>query len=219
MLIPPAPGSHFQVGNRALLVLMGQRYLVSIVSVMDEAIRLTFPVSDFPLEGMYVNLEFHDDQGYSTYESEVIASPREPGDGLLVRRPPDSLRTHHRSSWRVSADFVVEMKNHVHPRRVEAPVINISAGGMLVRADAQLNFGDNVELHFDLPGDARKYALAQVVHVNTPEESRGQVPLIGLRFVSPENSLTRAITTYIWRRLRQAHPQQHVRLRRRTDAI
>jgi c-di-GMP-binding flagellar brake protein YcgR len=211
--------AHFIEGNRGLLLLMGQRFLVSILSVTPDTVRVSFPVQDFPMEGMYVNLEFHDDLGYATYESEVIASPKEPGDGLLLRRPPDAVRTHHRSSWRVAADFHVEMKGHVHPRRYDAPVINISGGGMLVRSDAPLNFGDSVDITFDLPGDSRKTALAQVVHLNVPSESQGGVPLVGLRFISPDAALTKAITMYIWRRLRQTHPKQILKLRRQSDLV
>lgn len=211
--------THFVEGARCLLVLMGHRFLVTIVSVSPETVRITFPVQDFPMEGMYVNLEFHDELGYATYESEVIASPREPGDGLLLRRPPESQRTHHRSSWRVAADFRVEMKGHVHPRRYDAPVINISAGGLLVRSDAPVSVGDNVDLVFDLPGDGRKEALAEVVHVHVPEASRGGIPLLGLRFVGAEDVLKKSVTMYIWRRLRQLHPNQHTHLRRHSDQV
>jgi Tfp pilus assembly protein PilZ len=212
-------GAHFVEGNRGLLLLMGHRFLVTILAVSPETVRVSFPVQDFPMEGMYVNLEFHDDLGYATYESEVIASPNEPGDGLLLRRPPESLRTHHRTSWRVAADFRVEMKGHVHPRRYDAPVINISAGGLLVRTDAPLNLGDNLDISFDLTGDGRKQALAEVMHLNVPEASQGAIPLVGLRFVSPEPALTKSVTMYIWRRLRQMHPKQHTHLRRATDQV
>ena len=222
MLIDSRPveaGAHFIEGNRGLLLLMGHRYLVTVLSVSPENVRVSFPVQSFPMEGMYVNLEFHDDLGYATYESEVLSSPREPGDGLLLRRPPESLRTHHRTSWRVAADFRVEMKGHVHPRRYDAPVINISAGGMLVRSDAPVKMGDNMDLSFDLPGDGPKTTLGEVMHVNVPEDSRGGVPLLGLRFVSPSEALQKSVTMYIWRRLRQLHPGQHTHLRRATDQI
>lgn len=212
-------GAHFIEGNRGLLLMMGHRFLVTILSTSPETVRVSFPVQDFPMEGMYVNLEFHDELGYATYESEVIASPREPGDGLLLRRPPESLRTHHRTSWRVAADFRVEMKGHVHPRRYDAPVINVSAGGLLIRTDAPLNVGDNLDLSFDLTGDGRKSALGEVMHLNVPEASRGGIPLVGLRFVSPDPALTKSVTNYIWRRLRQMHPSQQTPLRRASDQI
>ncbi len=104
--------THFTEGTRALLILMGQRFLVTVLNANTDTLRVSFPVQDFPLEGMYVNLEFHDDLGYVTYETEVIESPKQAGDGLLIRRPPESVRTHHRTAWRVSADFRVEIKKN-----------------------------------------------------------------------------------------------------------
>ena len=212
-----APDAHFVEGNRGLLVLMGHRFLVTIIGLGDGTVRVTFPVQDFPMEGMYVTLEFHDELGYSTYETEVVKSPDGPGDGLLLSLPPASSRTHHRSSWRVTADFPVELKSHVHPRRVEAPVINISAGGMLVRTNMNLAMDENVDLEFNLPGDTHKSVLAKVVHLHVPDASQGEIPLVGIQFVSPEPLLTKSLTQYIWRRLRQIHPQEHLRLRRHSD--
>lgn len=211
--------THFFEGNRGLLILMGQRFLVTVLNATPDTVRVTFPVQDFPMEGMYVSLEFHDDLGYSTFESEVIASPRDPGDGLQLRRPPEGTRTHHRSAWRVAADFHVEMKGHVHPRRYEAPVINVSGGGLLVRTDAPFAFGDNVELTFDLPGDGRKQTLAQVMHITVAEKSQGGIPLVGFKFVAADPQLTRSVSMYIWRRLRELHPREHLKLRRQTDQI
>ena len=219
MLTPSPSPTHFEEGNHALLVLMGQRYAVTILNVHPDSVRVTFPVRDFPIEGMYVNIEFHDELGYSTYESEVLDAPKGPGDGLLVRRPTEGQRTHHRASWRVAADIRVEIKGHVHPRRYDAPVINISAGGMLVRSDAPLNLNDNVDLSFDLPGEGPKTVLAEVMHVSVPEGSQGGVPLLGLKFVSPEPALVASITKYIWRRLRQMHPKQYLKLRRSSDQV
>jgi c-di-GMP-binding flagellar brake protein YcgR len=211
--------THFTEGTRALLILMGQRFLVTVLNANTDTLRVSFPVQDFPLEGMYVNLEFHDDLGYVTYETEVIESPKQPGDGLLIRRPPESVRTHHRTAWRVSADFRVEIKGHVHPRRYEAPVINLSSGGLLVRTDAPLNFGDNVDVEFNLTDEHRHRALAQVMHVNVLEKSQGGIPLVGLKFVNPDPELTKSVTHYIWRRLRQTHPSQYTKLRRVSDQI
>jgi len=212
-----APIAHFSEGSRGLLVLMGHRFLVTVIGVANETVRVTFPVQDFPMEGMYVTIEFHDELGYSTYETEVVKSPEGPGDGLLLSLPPESNRTHHRSSWRVSADFPVEMKSHVHPRRVEAPVINVSAGGMLVRTNMKLTMDENLDLTFNLPGDGHKSALAKVVHLHVPDASQSEIPLVGIQFVSPEPLLTKSLTHYIWRRLRQIHPQEQLRLRRHSD--
>jgi hypothetical protein len=49
------PQDHlFVTGNRCLLLIMGQRFLVSIQKVTDNTIEVSFPVRDFPVEGMRV---------------------------------------------------------------------------------------------------------------------------------------------------------------------
>ncbi|MBI2433039.1 MAG: PilZ domain-containing protein [Candidatus Hydrogenedentes bacterium] len=200
---------HFDIGNRALLVFMGQRFLVTILSSDAEKIRISFPVSDFPIEGMYVTLEFHDETGFASYETEVVEAARQPGDGLALKRPPAMTRTHHRTSWRIPADFSVEMKDHVHPRRTEAPVINLSAGGLLVRSAVAFDAGDNMDLYFRLPGDEQPHAaVGQVVYVNAAPLPKDKAYQVGIKFVGADPVVSRSVSQYIWRRLRELHPHE-----------
>jgi hypothetical protein len=209
---------HFEIGNRALLVFMGQRFLVTILSADYGELRLSYPVSDFPVEGMYVNLEFHDEAGYAAYESEVVRPALQPGDGLVVKRPPAVVRTHHRHCWRVPTDFRVEVKDHVHPRRAEAPAINISAGGMLLRSLIAYNPGNNVDMHFRLPGDALLHtAVGMVVHSAPVPEARDNALHVGVKFVDLDPGTAKCISQYIWRRLRELHPTDLQMKRRRAD--
>ncbi|MCC6143375.1 MAG: hypothetical protein IT368_06180, partial [Candidatus Hydrogenedentes bacterium] len=78
---------HFRKGGQCLLILMGQRFLVTILSVEQDRFLLSFPACDFPIDGMHVDLEFHDEDGYVRYESEVLLGPAEAGDGVVVKRP------------------------------------------------------------------------------------------------------------------------------------
>lgn len=212
---------HFQDGKRCLVILSGERFLVTILRVDEDRIQVTFPTSDFPIEGMHVDLEFHDDQGYTAYESEVLETPKEVGDGLVVRRPPsDTIRNNHRSAWRVPADFQVTMKHHVHPRRVEVPVINISAGGMLLKTGMRVEVGDSIDLRFTLPGELEEDTLlARVMHVFSPPGSEDSENLVGLLFVNPEQASRKALSNYIWRRLRELDPNKLRHHRRATDRI
>ena len=66
---------------------MDQRFMVGILSVTPETVRVSFPMNHFPAPGMRVELEFHDAQGYTSYESEVIETPATVGDGLLLVHP------------------------------------------------------------------------------------------------------------------------------------
>lgn len=213
--------SHFKEGSRCLVILSGQRFLVTILKVDEERIQVTFPTSDFPIEGMYVDLEFHDDKGYTAYESEVVDTPKEVGDGLVVKRPPaDTIRNSHRSAWRVPADFSVRMKHHVHPRRVEVPVVNVSAGGMLLKTEMDVAVGDSIDLQFTLPGGSKEDTLlGRVMHVSTPPDMTGDEKMVGLHFVSPEPESRKSLSNYIWRRLREMDPNKLRHHRRATDTI
>jgi len=190
-------------GGRCLLVISGQRFLVSVLSSGDDWLKVTFPSADFPIEGMYVSLEFHDDDGFTLLESEVLASPRAPGDGLTLRLPERSQRNHHRTAWRVPADFRARVKGHVHPRVHEVPVLDVSAGGLQVSADMDLAMGENVDVRFTLPGLGEHQVLGAVAHV-VRAEHEPQGPLrAGIRFINPELETTQAIKQYIRGRVAQ----------------
>ena len=212
-----AADSHFQAGTRCLLVLMGHRFLVSIIRVAPETIRLSFPTGDFPVEGMRVELEFHDEAGYASYETEILEGPRQVGDGLLVKRPSEMNRNQHRSSWRVPTDLEADLKGHVHPRRYRVRVLNLSAGGLLGCAETPLVLGDTVELSLALPGFEQAALTAQVVHTAAAGGAEAGQTLVGLQFVALDPAVRTGISRYLWRRLRELYPSDYTFLRRKSD--
>jgi len=208
---------HFQRGNCCFLVLMGQRFLVGILNVGEEAVRVSFPMSDFPLPGMFVELEFHDEAGYTSYESEVLEIAEEVGDGLLLRLPPEPMRNNHRGSWRVPGGFKAVLKGHVHPRAVEVEVRNVSSGGMLVYGKVDdLNIDDNLDITLALPGMERERLVGDAVHVQESAEDGGSH--IGIKFVSPDPTLISMMMARVWQRVREKSPHGLTHLRRGSDA-
>ncbi|MBI2425471.1 MAG: PilZ domain-containing protein [Candidatus Hydrogenedentes bacterium] len=209
--------SCFVVGNRCLLMLMKERFLVSVLSVDDVTVRVSFPTRDFPIEGMYVELEFHDANGYTRYETEVLKAPEGVGDGLILKRPFEHLRTHHRSSWRVPVEFDADVKSHVHPRKYSCRVLNLSIGGMLLSTHAPFELGETVESTFEIPGSVRDTLTAKVVHVDRADgEENG---MIGLEFISPDPVLSKSISQYIWGRVKELHPPKTVHLRQNSPSV
>ena len=201
------PDSLFTPGNRCLLLLMGQRYLVSIQKADSGSISVTFPIRDFPVEGMHVELEFHDTEGYTRFESEVMVAPKEVGDFLVLRRPPDYLRTYHRGSWRVPVDFKASIKGHVHPRRLNVPVINLSTGGMLILTDAEMAAGDMMEALLPLATLKDDPLTCQIIHRADPAQSLGGLVQVGCSFVSPDPIHIKGISDYILERLKELGPE------------
>lgn len=197
---------HFQVGNRCLLIIVEQRFLVAIQEVNEDSIRLSYPASQFPVAGMLMEMEFHDELGYARFETELLATPEAVGDGLLVRKPTEHCRTTHRGAWRIPADFNVILKSHVHPRRYELPVINLSAGGMLIQSEAELDLNDTVELKFLLQGTEKPMnMLGQIMHIHQPDNPEDD-PLVGIRFINSETEDRKSISRYVWRRMRELYP-------------
>lgn len=192
---------HFAVGNRALLVVLDRRFLVSILGGDAERVRVSFPVLDFPAIGMRADLEFHDDYGYAHCETEVLECTGEPGEGIVLKRPSDTMWNQHRAAWRVSVDLPVSYKGHVHPRRVAARLVNLSAGGALLATPAGLHVGDSIDLHLEIPGAEALALLGQVVHVGELDPVSNSQHA-GLRFVTPDAVDRQTINEYIWRQIR-----------------
>jgi len=216
---PPGDvNAYFQTGNRGLMVLLGQRYLVAIQSVARDTVTVSFPVQDFPVDGMHVDIEFHDKDGCIRFETEVLKGPQGPGDGVVLRIPAEAQQVQHRTRWRISADFEARIKDHVHPRVHQVPVVNVSAGGMLIRTMVDLKVGDDLDVAFTLPDGSAIRTVAQTVHVAGPEEVMGsRASLVGLRFIGLGESEQRTLTNYVWQRIRALGPDGQLRLRRKTD--
>jgi len=196
----------FVTGNRCLLLIMGQRFLVSIQKVTENTIELSFPVRDFPVEGMRVDLEFHDMEGFTRFESEVMVAPKELGDFLVVRRPPAFVRNYHRGSWRVPVDFKAQIKGHVHPRRLNMPVVNLSTGGILVLTDSEFEVDDMLEAALPIPELDGEKMTCKVVHRAAESQSPDGLVQMGCSFVSPDPTALKAIAGYITTRLKELGP-------------
>ncbi|HNR30599.1 MAG TPA: PilZ domain-containing protein [Candidatus Hydrogenedentes bacterium] len=195
------------VGSRALLVLLGQRFLVTILETNPTAIRVSFPSVDFPLENMHVELEFHDESGFLSYEFEVLETPKNVGDGLLLSRPAAPVHTRHRTDWRVPAMFEVAIREQAHPRAIAGRIRNLSAGGMLAETDVALRVGDAVDLRFELPSGREIKTVAEVVSSAATPERTSNAHLFGLRFLGLEPEDAQAVTHYVRFRLRELHAQ------------
>lgn len=209
---------HFRKGERFILLIMGERYLVSVLDVEEDQIRVSYPAAHFPVEGMYVLMEFHDDEGYSTYESEVLATPHQPGDGLVLRRPHADQRASHRRAWRVEADFKAVIKDHVHPQKHEVDVINLSAGGLQFATELGLGIGHNLDISFDIPGRGHHQVLAAVAHLMVKEDDKRSPHRVGVKFINPEPETTKAVVEYIWLQVHRKHPEaRHPMLRPRNQ--
>jgi c-di-GMP-binding flagellar brake protein YcgR len=107
----------------------------------------------------------------------------------------------HRATWRVPVDLPVSYKGHVHPRRVEARLANLSTGGALMASPNPVSQGDSLDIALALPDSEPLSLLGQVVHAVPDPDSPG-THQVGVRFVSPDAVDRKTINQYLWRRLR-----------------
>lgn len=197
-------------GNDALLHVMNQHFLVEILKVQDDVIHVSFPGQDYPIEGMRVDLEFHDKSGFNSYKTIVLQGPYETAGDLILTKPHATMRAQHRGSCRVPTDLSVQVKDQAHVRRYDASVINLSSGGALIETDGPFTLDMTLEFTLSLPGEPTHVLLGQVVHfTNRQAQDEASRQLLGLKFVGLDPDASECITKYLWERLKTLYPQLH----------
>lgn len=201
--------SELRVGNRCLLSMMGDFFLVEILAVDKENVQVTFPGSDYPIAGIPVEIQFHDTEGFRCYSSVCVEGPTAGRQGILLRKPQEGRRVLHRDSCRVPTDLTVQVKDQVHVRRYNAALVNLSAGGAFLTSDAPFDFHTSVEMTLSLPSEATLTLLCQVLHIGEPEgEHAPDQRFFGLRFVNPDHYARQSIERYIWQRLNDLYAKR-----------
>ena len=179
---------------------------MTILETDERSIRVSFPGKDYPIEGMGVELECHDDTGFTAYRTAVLERPGK-DNAIRLKRPQRGIRNQHRDCFRVPTDLTAQVKDQVHMRKYDAAVLNLSTSGALLRTPAPFDFTTTVELTISLPGQPVHAILAQVMHVAESLDHRGDAEhFLGLRFIGKDSLASRSITQYIQERLRELHP-------------
>ena len=194
-------------GSECLLNFVGRHFKSKILEVGPETFRVTFPGRDYPVPGLNIVLEFHDDSGFYYIPTRVVEGPQQQPGGITLRRDAEVKRSTHRDSFRVMTDLTVRIRDHVHVRRYDAALVNLSAGGALLLTDGPFNFNSTVELTLSLPGEPLHTLLAQVVHISTcPTCGNEQLHNFGVKFIGMDPEIERAITRYVFGRLPELYP-------------
>lgn len=195
-------------GNRCLVNVMGQHFMVDLIGVTEETLLISFPGSDYPVEGMRIDLEFHDTHGFNRYQSQVIQGPQEADGGVLLERPDRAHRTRHRDACRVPTDLTVQVKDKAHVRRYDAALINLSAQGALIETAAPFDFTTTIEMTVSLPGEATHRIPGAIVHIGNTTRRRAfedERRRVGVRFLDIDAETSQSLTRYIWKRLRDLY--------------
>ncbi|MCX5772109.1 MAG: PilZ domain-containing protein [Candidatus Hydrogenedentes bacterium] len=200
---PPAKSPiKIEKGCECLLNFVGRHFKSRILEVGPEMMRVTFPGKDYPVPGLNIVLEFHDDLGFYYMPAIVVEGPQKQPGGITVKKAAEVKRSTHRDSFRVPTDLTARVRDHIHVRRYDAALVNISAGGALLRSDAPWDFNSTLEITLSLPGEPLYTLLGQVMHIATGARA-GQQPerVFGVKFIGIDPEIERAIVSYIFTRL------------------
>lgn len=208
MVVVKNPVRELQAGEHCLLRVMNRHFWVRVETVYDSGLRTTFPGTDYPVPGMMVELEIHEESGYTAFVTEVLAGPFETGGGLLLKTPAEGLFHQHRGSIRVSTDLTAQIRDQVHVRHYSADLVNLSGGGALMRTNAPLEMGTTVEVTLSLPGEQRSLVLGVVRHVHDAPGNRPGDRMIGVNFLPLDPGAARSVARFIYQRLVELAPHR-----------
>ncbi|HUW59544.1 MAG TPA: PilZ domain-containing protein [Candidatus Bathyarchaeia archaeon] len=189
-------------GAECLLNFVDRYFKSRILEVGPDTFRVTFPGKDYPVPGLNIVLEFHDDLGFYYIPTLVVEGPQEQPGGITLKKTAEVKRSTHRDSFRVPTDLTVHVRDHIHVRRYDAALVNISGGGALLRSDAPWDFSSTLEITLSLPGESLYTLLGEVMHIAASPHG-GQLPerVFGVKFIGMDPEIERAITRYIFARL------------------
>lgn len=207
MVVVKGPIRELKTGGHCLLRVMRRHFWVRIEAVYDDGVRTSFPATDYPIPGMQVEIELHEENGYTSYVTEVLAGPAEAAGGLLLKTPQEGIFHQHRGRIRVTTDLTAHVRDQIHVRQYSAPVLNLSTGGALIRTDAPVHLGDMLEFHLSLPGERRHLLLGNVAHVFDDGGHHSSQHMVGVRFDDIDPSSEKAIARYVYQRLQATRPE------------
>ncbi len=195
-------------GGACLLNVLEHYFMVRITKIDEDGLHVTFPAADYPAEGMSVYLDFHDEDGLTRYRAKVLRGPRQKGDGLLLDAPDEGIRTAHRDFCRVPTDLTVQVKDHEHVRLYDADLLNLSAGGALIRTSAPFDYTTQVDIILSLPGEVTLQLRGGVVHLADAPNHHAGAPTkdMGLHFVSLDAGSLSTLTRFVNRQMKGIYP-------------
>ena len=201
--------SDVAVGTQCLVKVTDRLFMVEITEVYDDAMRVTFPGYDYPIEGMILDLDFHDTDGIASYQAKVLEGPKKIGDGILLQKPVESRRMQHRDTARVPVRLDTKMAVKDSSEKHDAVIRNVSTTGAMIESLHLFERGALTDVSFEVPGvEAGEVSLvAEIMFVSKPEHTEaGDRYTYGTRFEGYAPGSGWAVTQYVWARLKELYP-------------
>ncbi len=191
-------------GNECYLKVMDQKFFSKILGVADDTVWVSFPGADYPTEGMGVDVEFHDFEGFLCYHTRVVIGPKQTGDGIILQRSEAATYMRHRRSWRVSTDLPGEMGRGESKAAVR--VVDLSADGAQIDSPKPFDVGTGLHFTFSLPEKPPCTVSCRIIRCSDGKVSGSWI--VALLFTDVPDSVRPSLTWFLYKRIRKEHAQE-----------
>lgn len=191
----------FFPGSKGYARFAQERLPVDILATAKDTVGASCPFDTLPAAGATVDLEFTGRDYLACFHMQVVVEPTAREDGMILQRAASATYAQRRRTWRVSLDNRIVFQKRGEAHRVEAVVLNLSCEGLFLSTTTALAINDALDLLLTLPGNPGYRVLGRVVRVD---------PVIpgcfGVLFVELSSEAKRALTYFMWDRLRTLYP-------------
>lgn len=197
------------VGTPCTLLWGRERHQVEILGMSQTMIWTSFPALDVNVMDKGIDVQVGTDGTGPIYHTQVVIGPREPGDGVLLRRTASAARKHARGALRVPTRLQVRYRAGATGPWFEGRIVNLSMQGALLVGEGVFEIGYRVTIELrDKDGKPRRLSSV-VVHRNAPEKNkRPDRHWLGLRFRALDPQMSRELTWYLWKRVHRLYPDE-----------
>jgi hypothetical protein len=186
-----------------------QRHPAEILGVSENTIWTSFPPIDLNTEDLGIDVQLGGSTEGPLYHTQVVIGPRNPGDGIVLRRTASAVRVHGRDVWRVPTRLRARYGAGDSAPWFDGTIANLSLQGALLAGTAEFRIGDHLAIDVGFKSEVRCSFPGMVVHTNPPDQfKRSARHWFGVRFDPMDAQTTKDLTWYLWKRVRRLYPDE-----------
>ncbi len=190
----------FEKGSQCHMRINGRRIPAEVMDVRDRVIRMRCVEDGFAIEGRGIVVEFDEPRGTAAYFTRYLTSAPDAHTELVLLRSANLNCDELRSFLRVPTEIGVTVTLDDSPAEFSAKLVNISSGGALLESDMlpELEYGERFKMR--IAEDPAVSVLGEIVHFSN--DKAGAQPRFGVRFVDVDDDSVRALTWFVWKRVK-----------------
>lgn len=187
-------------GAKCALRIDGRRYPAEVVDVRERVLRLRCLEDGFDIQARGIVVEFDGPKGTAAYFTRYLTSAPDSHTELVLLRSASLNCDELRSFLRVPTEIGVVVTLSDSAARFQAQLLNISSGGALIESDSlpEVEYGERLRL--EIAEDPAISVSGDLVHFSNGKAASR--PRFGVRFVDMDNESVRALTWFVWKRVK-----------------